>query len=265
MNHFVYIYRGNDGKVVYVGKGKSAKRSASHVEGSHNDGLNDFIEKGGYSIEIAGPFGDPDIATKIETALISAARPKFNKAQGPSEYRFRPLGVPAALADRLDSLLSKEDLVKCAKDIGSPILLVFVNEKNFADGRLGFDPSKLPDDDAIIERIRAWWQLKNRVAYWTENPNKCPRMLIGVSGSPARRVIVGSMQIDTSRINEEKNFCENGLMTFPIKNRDIDFKYLRGRIIPPESGIKFGALRHQQFIILHPDRTLEGGGTRNSK
>lgn len=217
MEHFVYIYRGNDGKVVYVGKGKSSKRPTKHVEGSHNDELNVFIAKKKYSIEIAGPFGDPEVATKIETAIISAASPIFNKAQGPSKYRFRALGVPASLASRLDkNPLSKKELVSYAKDIGSPILLVIVNEKNFTDGRLGFDPSKLPEDDEIIKRMQAWWQLKSWVADWAENHSKCPGMLIGVSGSPARRMIIGSMQINKNRISNEENFGEGGLMSIPI-------------------------------------------------
>ena len=260
MEHFVYIYRGNDGKVVYVGKGKSSKRSASHVDGSDNKELNAFIAKKKYSIEIAGPFGDPEVATKIETAIISAASPIFNKAQGPSEYRFRPMGVPASLAKRLDELpLSKKELVKYAKDIGSPLLLVFVNDKPFLDKRLGFDPSKIPEDKKIIERTQAWWQLKNHVANWEADLSKCPGMLIGVSGSPARRLIIGSMQIDKNNISNEENFVKGGLMSFPIKKCDIDFKSLRGRIISQNSGIKFGSFRHQQFIILHPNGMLEGG------
>jgi hypothetical protein len=37
----------------------------------------------------------------VETALISALDPRFNRAEGATKHRFRPLGVPENFSERI--------------------------------------------------------------------------------------------------------------------------------------------------------------------
>jgi hypothetical protein len=94
---FVYLYRDDKGDARYVGRGGKPARALSHTNlRGHNPELTaELLKSKKYSIEIAGPFGDEDIAALVEAALISALSdaPDFqlaNQIGGVSRGRFRP-------------------------------------------------------------------------------------------------------------------------------------------------------------------------------
>ena len=262
--NFVYVFRDRKGDIVYVGKGKSSNRPAQHTN-SHNERLKKLLAHGKFSVQIAGPFATPEQATILETALISLHFNKggFNKKEGPSKYRFRPLGVPLGLSKRLDEDISIKDLVSLAnKPPVCPILLVYVNSKKLADGRDGVDLSELPTDSEMISRVTQWWQLGNRIESWEKNAHECPKALVGVTGTPNMRVVVASLEIDRKSIGRGSIEAKaRGLVNVPIKPGKMDFLGLRGRVISssPKRQIKFGQFRHQQFILIHPNGKVEGG------
>src|SRR5262249_55449248 len=99
-SHFVYLYRDKDGSPLYVGYGESPKPAISHINRTHNVQLEKRLARGGYTLEIAGPFESAEMALAVETALISALRTTCNIARGQNRWRFRPLGVPLSLAER---------------------------------------------------------------------------------------------------------------------------------------------------------------------
>jgi hypothetical protein len=99
----VYLYRRGEA-IIYIGRGASPQRALDHTSGSHNAQLAEIIRGGNYEIEIAGPYPRYEIAEQVEAALISALTPPgrhtpVNGVAGAGE-KFRPLGVPAAFADR---------------------------------------------------------------------------------------------------------------------------------------------------------------------
>src|SRR5450631_3353992 len=118
--HFVYVYRDEEGNPVYFGQGKHAARAASHKKGTHNEALERWLAtKAHHSIEVIGPVGRKEMADALETALISACLPAqalrskfFNQHKGRSEFRFRPFGVPSKYADRITELVDRSELLK---------------------------------------------------------------------------------------------------------------------------------------------------------
>jgi excinuclease UvrABC nuclease subunit len=101
LGHFVYIYRDLRGRVLYVGYGANSGRGASHQSGSHNPELDAYLRTSAYRAEISGPFGSEEMGRAVETALISALDPRFNRAEGATKHRFRPLGVPENFSERI--------------------------------------------------------------------------------------------------------------------------------------------------------------------
>lgn len=258
--HFVYLFRDKQGRCKYVGYGISYRRATSHLSGSHNKGLNRFLRDGDYTLEIAGPFATKETGRAVETSLISVLNPDFNRDPGETRWRFRPLGVPKKYANRLTlpPLGRKELLGQLGRSASCSILFVYVNDKKLRDGRVGYDPSTPPSDSKILQRMDEWWQLGRYVQDWSKAPLKSPSVLVGVSGRPDSRFVIGAVRINKSGWENARS--DGGLFQIPTNGpRDLDAFGFRGRRISAKANIKFGAFSHQFFIILGRDGKSIGG------
>lgn len=262
MEHYVYLYRDLKKKPRYVGYGKSSERAVKHLSLSHNDNLNEFLSSQNFTLEIAGPFENEQMARGIETALISALQPDCNIDPGQARWRFRPLGVPADFAERLSlPKLEKTDFLKIQRKEKASLLFVKISDKDFEDGdtiRVGYNPANPPSDSQILARMEKWWQLGKHIAHWANETSKSPFVLIGINGGPGGQFIIGSVFVDRSHWREAK--AENGFYAIPtLKTPGLDALSLRGRRINKDANIKFGAFFSQIFLILNPDGTTIGG------
>lgn len=142
-----------------------------------NPKLADFVlREKKFTIEVAGPFGAKEIGLLVETAVMSALDSDFNVAKGQSHARFRPLGVPDDYAERLSMpALQRNDFIPVQKDSPMPVLFVIVGEKDFGDGRAGYDLANPPADAQILERVEKWRQLSGLVPHWAKIPPRKPR------------------------------------------------------------------------------------------
>lgn len=257
--HYVYLYRDLNSKPRYVGYGETTDRAVQHLSLSHNDNLNAFLKSQKFTLEIAGPFENEEMARGIETALISAMRPDCNVDAGQRRWRFRPLGVPENFAERLSlAPLMREAFLKHKESF----LFVKISDKNFEeeDGndRPGYNPASPPSDEQILNRMNKWWQLGTHIERWKSGGENNPIVLIGINGRPGGQFIVGSVFID--RDNWDKVKCDGGLCTIPtVKTPNLDALGLRGRRISREANIKFGAFASQIIFILNSDGTTIGG------
>ncbi len=190
--HYVYLYRDVRGKVRYVGYGEKPSRATVHLSRSHNELLTAFLAKGKYELEIAGPFGTEEIGRAVETVLISALKPDCNRAPGQTRWIFRPLGVPESFVDRLNlPPLTRSDFLQPREGVcPGPVLFVYISSKNFED-RPGYDLAKPPTDEQILDRMVKWWELGKHVARWSDDFKRSPALLVGVSGSPDARIVIG--------------------------------------------------------------------------
>jgi hypothetical protein len=234
--HFVYMYRHKNGIPFYVGYGIDPKRAASHAEGSHNKELKRLVDENKYILEIAGPFDSEATGRAVETALISAFRltPSIggklvNKDPGGSAHRFRPYGLPYEFVDRLsEPPLNAKEIEMLA---GGPILAVYVSAEDFRDGRMGFDPSAPPTNEQIIERISRYWPLKASIARWGKNPALMPKFLIGFSGGPNSRIVIGAVPIQSVSGDKWELGKKRGIIV-PVVHENapgLDSFKLRGR------------------------------------
>lgn len=228
--HFVYMYRHKNGIPFYVGYGMDPKRAASHAEGSHNKALEMLLKNDKYLLEIAGPFGDEATGRAVETALISSYRLTLvNIHRGELRHRFRPYGVPYKFADRLSE--PSLDIKAIKKKSGGPVLAVYVNSKDFTDGRKGFDPSAPPTDDQIVARMEGKWRLTASIKRWKVDPTLMPKLLIGFSGGQTRRFVIGAVPIQPLPAEEWK-WTKNRRVV-PIERstaKTLDAFSLRGRL-----------------------------------
>ena len=257
---YVYLYRDLAGKVLYVGYGANHKRATSHSSRSHSKTLASFLAENKYTLEIAGPFRSEVTGRAVETALISALRPAFNKHPGSMDCRFRPLGLPNHFADRLLlPPLKKRDFFRNLPRNVSSVLFVYIGDRDFGDGRKPYDPTKPPNDRQMLERMDRWWQIGRHLASWTRSSSQSPALLIGVTGSLTNRFIVGAVKIATERWSSVEK--DGGLYSIPIAGpNDLDAFGLRGRKVSPEARLRFGALTPQFFIILKRNGQVVGGG-----
>jgi hypothetical protein len=263
MSHYVYIYRDERGHACYVGYGASAERANSHPTKSHNPKLNDLVLKNKkLHIEIAGPFETEEIGRLVETAVMSALGSDFNVAQGPSRARFRPLGVPDNFAERPSKeKLQLDDFILVQKDSPMPVLFVRVNDKNFDDGRVGYDLANPPTDVQTRERVDRWWQLSGYVNKWSETPNESPGLLIGITGKPGAQLVIASLMIDRNAWGMVEAYSRGeGKISIPLTTpTDLDAFNLRGRRVDRTAGLAFNSFASGCYIILNLDRTLSGG------
>lgn len=247
---YVYQYRDKkNGKVLYVGRGKSPSRAVSHQKASHNVELESWLEKGQFKLEIAGPFGNQEVAKAVESALISSLTPKFNGRQESSRYTFRPLGVPEQFVSRLEKEpLGFDDLFKGNT---KKILLVRVTDQNFQD-RVGYDLVSPPTDEDVVERVRKYWQLggEQYLENWMSDPDNSPTLLLGVTGAPGSQIIIASLAIDVAAWNKVE-IHKGNLIDIPLKEPSkLDKHYLRGYRIKESAEIAFGRYRQDFFNII---------------
>jgi hypothetical protein len=184
--HFVYIYRDERSKARYVGYGRSTARAVSHTAGSHNAGLNTFLAKQQFLVQIAGPYESEAAGRAVETALISALEPDLNIDPGQSRWRFRPLGIPVKYADRGtqgDLLLQDFIALQGARPV--PALFVIVTDK-YLDGRIGYNIAAPPTDAQIRQRVEKWWKLGKYLGTWAASPDDSPGLLLGIHGAQER-------------------------------------------------------------------------------
>lgn len=114
---------------------------------------------------------------------------------------------------------------------GAPFLAVYVNAKDFRDGRTGFDPSAPPTDERIIERISKFWPLGASINRWEKNPALKPKLLIGFSGGPNSRIVIGAICILSSP-SAQWLLGDSGGFIVPVDSRSapgLDAFKLRGR------------------------------------
>ncbi len=265
--HFVYLIRDRTGRPIYVGLGEKPGRPNDHATSrAHNQDLSEQLGDNQYSVEITGPFGSSEIAKIVEAAVLSSisATPsisKFlcNKNDGASKWRFRPIAVPLKLATRTNEPpLTGEDLYQLAAKSG-PLLFVFINDKDFDDGRKGFHPEKIPSDEEILSRMEKRWQVRHRLEGWEKTPRNFPKILIGVTGPIESRRIIGAARIHVDRNGKwqigEEHFHKQGRVTVPVDKTgkiSLDYQALRGKRISADSGLKFNSFAQAEYRIFPP-------------
>jgi len=257
--HYVYIYRDTRGRIQYVGYGRGTDRPTLHLTGSHNEGLNAFLESRQYRLEIAGPFGDAQTGLAVETALISALNPECNVALGETRWRFRPLGVPLTFAERqVEPELLFEDILDAQGEDRVPVLFVIVSGADLADERVGYNPANPPSDEAIRVLVDHWWQLQRFVPEWTADPGSSPGLLIGIHGSPGRQTIIASLRVNREGWATAETDV-GGMLRVPLVDPpDLDAFSLRGRRVSPAAGLKFGGVSALFFVRLGTDGKVMG-------
>lgn len=241
-NAYVYIFRGAQQGIAYVGRGGKTERPEQGVTGSHNDGLRRLIDSGHFSLEVAGPY-DERTAAAVEAALISAlavpATPHLVNEVPGNGPKFAPLGVPVELADRLT--MPPLSLADLGRRTGGVLLVRLASGGAFKSDELRakFDPAD-PDDQVIGENIRRWWWLRTLFGEWQQS-GAWPTVIAGLAGPPRRRYIAGALEI-----------VPNGSWTTsgpgyeaPVVGGNVDVHGLRGRLV---TGALFSQIRTGLFI-----------------
>ena len=262
LGHYVYLYRDQQRRPMYVGYGARPTRATAHLIESHNPGFANFLESSKFSIEVAGPFTSEEKGRMVETAVISALNPRFNVALGSSSARFRPIGVPIEFADRVSAPpLMRADFFTVQTAAPVPVLLVSVGVQDFDDGRVGYDLADPPTDDQVRERTDRWWQLQKYVAQWTAIPSESPGLLLGVHGAPGAQLIIASLLVNRNGWAAAESYPGGGgKISVPLLQQDsLDAFGLRGRRIHRDADIAFEGVPSGFFAILHPDGRLLGG------
>ena len=261
--HFVYLYRDLKGNVLYVGYGSSHQRVTIHSSRSHRKTLGGFLKKNKFSLEFVGPFRSELTGRAVETALISALHPRFNEHLGATECRLRPFGLPTRFADRL--LLPALNRADCFRQVGSAaaaVLFVYIGNKDFYDGRVPYNPTRPPRDEQILNRMDRGWQIGRHVELWHNNPSQSPIVLVGLTGRPKDRFIIGAIKIDQDKWASVKKKRGSGLYPIPTTAPiNLDAFKLRGRRVSPDANLKFGAFSSQFFIILQRNGRVLGGAS----
>lgn len=260
--HFVYLYRDERGRPRYVGYGERPDRASSHLTGSHNPGLAEFVQRGKFSIEVAGPYDTEKIGRTVETALISALKPDLNVVQGSSLDRFRPLGVPPEFGLRLSMPpLCRGDFLVAQGSTPSPVIFVSVGTRDFGDGRVGYDLASPPRDEQILERVDRWWQLKSSIPSWISSPEDSPGLLVGIHGRPGAQFVIASVLIARDQWSGAEPFpYGEGKVRVPVlPTPNLDGFELRGRRIHRDAGIAFEGVAAGFFSILDRNGVLTGG------
>lgn len=253
MGEYVYLYRDDKRRPIYVGRGERITRAESHLDGTHNAGLASLIASGKFSVEAAGPYGDERIAKAVEAALISAldGSPAFaNNAPGDGP-RFAPLGVPAHLAARLNEpRLSLEQLGRLAGEhLGGGMLLVRLSSGGAFTSdaaRAKYDPAA-PDDAVVFENTIHWWWLRDLVVHWRANPCDTPAVVAGLAGPTSRRYIAGAVRIDREATWDPGNDPDYEVPTAAGSDSviDVDTCQLRGRLV---DGALFSNVKQGHFL-----------------
>jgi hypothetical protein len=241
--HYVYLYRsaGAPGRVRYVGYGESLPRALADRPDPAFAG---WLEQGNYQVEVAGPYGDEDVARQVEASLISAIAPEFNRVAGTGP-KFAPLGVPPELGERPAS--DPLSLGELGRRSGGALLVYLAPGTQLSDGRAKYDPAE-PDDEVIVSNIEGVWDLGRHRDEWRRQPDQGPQLLLGIYGpKPARRFVVAAARIASSRWGSpELEVPDQGRWRVPLADPgDLDACGLRGRRV---RNVKFGYFAHLLHI-----------------
>lgn len=253
-DHYVYRYLDHRRRTVYVGYGESPERAMSHSGGSHNEDLRNWLMQRRFELLIAGPYRDRDEGLAVEAALISALDPQFNKFPGTGP-KFRPIGVPATLAERpSDTPLTEAEL---GTQTGGALLVYITPGTVMKDGRPKFDPTN-PDDSIVVKDIEAWWAIDRHIDTWRRDPQGGPQVLVGVYGNVRHRFVIGACRIATARWGADREANTKGrLWKVPlVEPLDLDAEQLRGRRL---EGVRFARGAHFTYhwvdsagVVRHP-------------
>jgi hypothetical protein len=240
------LYRAADSnRIRYVGRGLRPDRATQHSGGSHNPGLQQLIDSGRYTVEIAGPYADPDQARLVEAALISALRLDSDQARltnrtsgdGPE---FAPLGVPGSYADR--SLLPALTVAEVGRISGGALIVRNSFGPDLEAGRPRLDAMTQQQDDVIVDNIVKYWLLDRVADSWREHPETKPHVLVGAAGPPRRRYVPGALFIDRARLGDEP------VREVPIiETPGLDAVELRGRLLL-DARFAQGRVRHFLWV-----------------
>jgi hypothetical protein len=237
-------------------------RANAHQVRSHNPRLVDFVLEQKFTVEVAGPFESRSNGLLVETALISALKPDFNVVQGQARFRFRPLGVPINFARRLSMpALQRNEFLSLQGDAPMPVLFVTVGDRDFGDGRAGYNLAMPPTDDQILERVREWWQLSRLVPDWVDNFENSPGLLIGINGRPGAQIVIASLRINRKAWGDAKRCPENKskIRVPTLQTPMLDAFNLRGRRVDRNAGLAFEGIPAGFFIVLRRSGRLSGG------
>ena len=225
--YFVYLYRTNSGTPKYVGYGTQVDRALSHPGRSHNPKLRAWLERNQFDLNVAGPYESAREAKCVEAALISSLSPEFNVAPGEGP-RFRPIGVPAKLEERLSQ--PELSLRQLGRRTGGA-LLVYLSPGDFLkDGRRKFDPAD-PNDSVILHDMEGYWALHQLRKQWAAKPKQSPKVLLGIYGRNIKhRFVAGAAEIDAEHwLDDDLRSPRSGRWKVPILDRStIDACELRG-------------------------------------
>jgi len=261
--HYVYIYRDKGSREIrYVGYGREATRASSHKRGTHNADLESLIQTGKYALEIAGPYESKEVGLQVETAIITAVNPRANISKGQREFRFRPLGVPGRYAHRLEeNPITAAELGNISD--GSSLCVNITNKAFINDDRAGYDPANPPNDIDIFDRVVKYWAIGSHVEGWSRKPESAPKVLLGINGSPGSQVIIASIKIDRTRLNDSSYKTNHGFIVPAHSNgsnpKGLDACQLRGRHIDPQSNLAFNSISSQLFAIIDREGNIHGG------
>lgn len=240
---------------MYVGYGHNVERAISHTGGSHNVRLKSWLKREKFDLRVAGPYATEGEAKLVEAALISGIEPRFNVAAGEGP-KFVPLGVPPHLHERPQ--MEQLALSEIGRLTGGALLVYLAPGAFLRDGRKKFDPAHPSDEDAV-SNIEQRWQLGRLIDGWQRQPDKAPKVLLGIHGKVGHRFIVAALEIDRDRWSEADLLCPTNpgrphRWRVPLRDRrELDVQGLRGRRV---QNIKFGQFSHQLHIW------VDGNGRR---
>lgn len=251
----VYCYRDSTNEVRYIGRGMHPNRALDHTDGSRNPQLAALIATGKYTVELVGPYPTPQHAEHVEAALISSHERSgklFNTMPG-NGLKFRPFGLPPALADR--QFLPLLTLAALGTKAGGVLIVRNRFGKDWANGRKRIDPFGQELTVALDNMTRSW-ALEPLLTHWNANPGEKPYTLVSAVGPLRHRYIHASASINRARLGKEP-FDEVPLR--PDKSGQLDARKLRGRRI---EGARFSNIPPTMFIWVDATGTVRwfGGG-----
>lgn len=256
--HYVYQYRYlKEGPVrtAYIGYGTDPVRAIAHDKVSHNTELAEWLGSNPFDLRIAGPYATQEEALHVEAALISAIEPTFNLHPG-NGPKFRPLGVPAHLAERpAEPPLTLSEIGTAT---GGALIVYVAPGAETADGRPKYDPAD-PDPETVVIDVEGWWQIDRYVSTWAADLSSGPKVLVGVYGGTNHRFVIGAYEIATDRWGgtPDENMKTGRLWRVPLVDRaDGDAADLCGRRI---EGLRFGQSRSEHFRIVDGEGQPLGG------
>ena len=230
-----------------MGYGHSVQRALSHSGSSHNRKLKEWLARGLFDLQVAGPYRSEAEAKAVEAALISSLSPKFNIAPGDGP-KFTPVGVPPELWERPQ--MRPLTLGQIGRITGGALLVYLAPGDVLRDGRRKFDPA-IPEDTVAVSNIEKNWDFGRLIETWRSSPNSRPQVILGIHGRVDHRFIVGALEIDREDLCSPRNQRRADRWSRPrwkvplTARTELDIHELRGRRV---NEIKFGQFSHQLHI-----------------